>query len=206
MTRLAESRARRPNLARDWPPSPSGWAWRRASTGCGSIASPGWWWTTRGTCCSGGRWLAAKGSGWSARRPRAIMPVVPPGFPAILAVIFRIGPDFPQNVLLLKSVSIAAMLAVGPLTYCFLTEYRRGAMAARGGHCRGDDAHPGPGISRDVDRDGGVRLRVRPTADHRRDRGGVRVDGRRRPDARRTIAGARRSPPPRCWCVRPGWR
>ena len=46
----------------------------------------------------------------------AIMPVVPPGFPAILAVIFRIGPDFPQNVLLLKSVSIAAMLAVGPLS------------------------------------------------------------------------------------------
>ncbi len=55
----------------------------------------------------------------------AIMPVVPPGFPAILAVIFRIGPDFPQNVLLLKSVSIAAMLAVGPLTYYFLTEYRQ---------------------------------------------------------------------------------
>jgi hypothetical protein len=54
----------------------------------------------------------------------AIMPVVPPGFPAILAVVFRIAPDFPQNVLLLKSVSIAAMLAVGPLTYYFFTRYR----------------------------------------------------------------------------------
>src|SRR3982074_3304075 len=40
----------------------------------------------------------------------AIMPVVPPGFPAVLAVIFRFSPDFPQNVLLLKSVSVAAML------------------------------------------------------------------------------------------------
>ena len=66
----------------------------------------------------------ARGEGFrlvsSAATP--IMPVVPPGFPAILAVIFRLGPDFPQK--LLKSVSIAAMLAVGPLTYYFLTEYR----------------------------------------------------------------------------------
>jgi hypothetical protein len=54
----------------------------------------------------------------------AIMPVVPPGFPAILAVIFRISPDFPQNVLLLKSVSIVAMLAAGPLTYYFFTQCR----------------------------------------------------------------------------------
>jgi hypothetical protein len=54
----------------------------------------------------------------------AIMPVVPPGFPAILAVVFRFSPDFPQNVLLLKSVSMAAMLGVGPLTYYYFTEYR----------------------------------------------------------------------------------
>ena len=43
---------------------------------------------------------------------------------AVLAVIFRFSPDFPQNVLLLKSVSVAAMLGVGPLTYYYFTEYR----------------------------------------------------------------------------------
>src|SRR5678810_1146349 len=53
----------------------------------------------------------ARGEGYRlvSSATTAIMPVVPPGFPAILSLIFRVGPDFPQNVLLLKAVSIAAM-------------------------------------------------------------------------------------------------
>lgn len=53
-----------------------------------------------------------------------IPPNVPPGFPAILAVCFRVAPDFPANVPLLKSVSVASMFAVGPIAYRYLTRYR----------------------------------------------------------------------------------
>lgn len=41
-----------------------------------------------------------------------ILPFYPPGFPALLAVVFLLAPDFPGNVWLLKAVSIAAMLGV----------------------------------------------------------------------------------------------
>jgi hypothetical protein len=53
-----------------------------------------------------------------------IPPNVPPFFPAILAVCFRVAPDFPANVPLLKSVSVASMFAVGPIAYRYLTRYR----------------------------------------------------------------------------------
>ena len=53
-----------------------------------------------------------------------IPPNVPPGFPAMLALCFRVAPDFPANVPLLKSVSIASMFAVGPITYLYLIRYR----------------------------------------------------------------------------------
>src|SRR5262249_9694546 len=45
-----------------------------------------------------------------------ILPVVPPGFPALLAVVFGISPSFPDNVLLLKALSIASMMGAGALT------------------------------------------------------------------------------------------
>jgi len=54
-----------------------------------------------------------------------ILPIVPPGFPAILSVVFRLSPQFPQNVLLLKSVSIAAMMGVGVVTYRYFVGYRQ---------------------------------------------------------------------------------
>ncbi len=58
-----------------------------------------------------------------------ILPLYPPGFPAILACAFRLAPSFPENVYLLKSLSIAAMLGTGALTWTYLATSR---------HLRGD--------------------------------------------------------------------
>ncbi len=41
-----------------------------------------------------------------------ILPFYPPGFPALLSLVFLVAPEFPRNVWLLKTVSIAAMLGV----------------------------------------------------------------------------------------------
>jgi hypothetical protein len=54
-----------------------------------------------------------------------IQPAYPPGFPMLLAPLFWLSPTFPDNVLLLKSVSIAAMFAAGVLTYIYLLRYRQ---------------------------------------------------------------------------------
>src|SRR5262249_7274387 len=40
----------------------------------------------------------------------------PPGFPVLLSLVFRIAPCFPENVPLLKAVSILAMAGVALLT------------------------------------------------------------------------------------------
>jgi hypothetical protein len=53
-----------------------------------------------------------------------IMPLYPPGFPFILSLFFRLSPQFPQNLWLLKSVSIAAMLGVGVATYYYFIRLR----------------------------------------------------------------------------------
>jgi hypothetical protein len=50
----------------------------------------------------------------------AILPLYPPGHPAVMALVFRVMPDFPENIWLLKSVSIAAMMGVGALTYAYM--------------------------------------------------------------------------------------
>jgi hypothetical protein len=55
----------------------------------------------------------------------AILPLYPPGLPALLSLVFRASPDFPHNVPLLKSVSIAAMMGVGLLTYGYLRRHRQ---------------------------------------------------------------------------------
>lgn len=49
-----------------------------------------------------------------------ILPLYPPGFPLLLSLLFQIDPRFPENVWLLKSLSIAAMVTVGFLTYVYL--------------------------------------------------------------------------------------
>jgi hypothetical protein len=54
-----------------------------------------------------------------------ILPVVPPGFPVVLAVIFRLTSGFPSNVLWLKAVSIASMLGAGAVTGYYLVRWRQ---------------------------------------------------------------------------------
>ena len=51
-----------------------------------------------------------------------MLPLYPPGFPFVLSLVFRMMPVFPDNVLLLKSVSVAAMLATALLTLVYLRQ------------------------------------------------------------------------------------
>lgn len=69
----------------------------------------------------------AEGSGYRliSSATDAILPLYPPGFPAVLSLVFRVSPDFPDNVALLKSVSIAAMMGVGALTYVYARNHRQ---------------------------------------------------------------------------------
>jgi hypothetical protein len=54
-----------------------------------------------------------------------ILPMYPPGFPFLLSLVFRAGPHFPDNVILLKIVSIAAMLGVSHVSYLYLHRLRQ---------------------------------------------------------------------------------
>jgi hypothetical protein len=69
----------------------------------------------------------AEGRGyWLVNAPLdRILPGYPPGFPMLLSLIFRVRPDFPDNVWLLKSVSIAAMLGAALLSYFYLHRLRQ---------------------------------------------------------------------------------
>ena len=49
--------------------------------------------------------------------PGLLPPLYPPAFPFLLSLVFRIAPDFPQNVFLLKMVSVLAMIGVGIVSY-----------------------------------------------------------------------------------------
>jgi hypothetical protein len=51
-------------------------------------------------------------------------PVYPPGFPFLLSLAYRLYPHFPENVWLLKAVSILAMAGVGAATYRHFTRDR----------------------------------------------------------------------------------
>ena len=54
-----------------------------------------------------------------------IMPsLYPPAFPWLLSTVYRLGPEFPGNIWLLKSVSIAAMLGAGVVAYKYFTRER----------------------------------------------------------------------------------
>src|SRR5262249_24445524 len=53
-----------------------------------------------------------------------ILPLYPPAFPFLLSLVFRISPQFPQNLWLLKSVSIVAMLLTGVACYRYFARYR----------------------------------------------------------------------------------
>jgi len=62
-----------------------------------------------------------------------IVPVVPPGFPLVLAPVFLLSPRFPDNVFVLKAVSIAAMLGMGAAWYRHLVASRGIAAAPAAG-------------------------------------------------------------------------
>lgn len=68
----------------------------------------------------------ADGSGYKviSSATSEMLPLYPPGFPAVLSLVFQASPDFPQNVALLKSVSIAAMMGVGLLTFVYVRSHR----------------------------------------------------------------------------------
>lgn len=68
----------------------------------------------------------ASGQGYSvANSPTpGILPLYPPGFPLVLSLFYKLSPSFPNNVWLLKLVSVAAMLGAGVLVYRFFTVTR----------------------------------------------------------------------------------
>lgn len=77
----------------------------------------------------------AQGHGYalvsSATAP--ILPAFPPGFALLLAPIFAVAPNYPDNLVWLKALSIAAMFGTGLLTFRYLHDYReigRGQAAA----------------------------------------------------------------------------
>lgn len=53
-----------------------------------------------------------------------ILPLYPPAFSFVLSLVFRLAPEFPQNLWLLKMVSILAMLGVGIVTYRYFVRER----------------------------------------------------------------------------------
>lgn len=54
-----------------------------------------------------------------------VLPSYPPGFPFLLSLVFRVAPQFPENVWLLKAVSVAAMCGTGAVTYRYLSRSRQ---------------------------------------------------------------------------------
>ncbi|MBI4854053.1 MAG: hypothetical protein HY819_19840 [Acidobacteria bacterium] len=53
-----------------------------------------------------------------------ITPVYPPGMPTVLAFICYLNPKFPENIWLLKSVSIVSMFFLGIMIYYYFQKYR----------------------------------------------------------------------------------
>src|SRR5262249_19700383 len=53
-----------------------------------------------------------------------IRPFYAPGFPFLLSAFYRLLPNFPNNVWLLKSVSIASMFGVGVLVFLYFRRER----------------------------------------------------------------------------------
>ncbi|MFN7948651.1 MAG: hypothetical protein U0Z53_25075 [Blastocatellia bacterium] len=54
-----------------------------------------------------------------------IAPLYPPLYPLLLSVAFKFYPQFPNNILLLKAVSVIAMLLAGVATCFYLVRYRK---------------------------------------------------------------------------------
>jgi len=91
----------------------------RLNRAAGLVVDDAWYVLLGQSLADGGRFALVS----SAAAP--ILPSVPPIFPAILAAVFAIVPSFPDNVWLLKSVSIAAMLGAGGCTFLYARRDRR---------------------------------------------------------------------------------
>ena len=53
-----------------------------------------------------------------------IAPFYPPAFPALLSIVYRLFPSFPDNLWVLKSVSIAALIGAGFVSFHYFIRYR----------------------------------------------------------------------------------
>lgn len=53
-----------------------------------------------------------------------ILPLYPPAFPFLLSLVYRLSPSFPDNLQLLKAVSIVAMLGAGVVAYRYFLRER----------------------------------------------------------------------------------
>lgn len=53
-----------------------------------------------------------------------VMPFYPPAFPFLLSLLYRLYPDFPNNVWLLKSLSVVAIFAMGVIAFRYFTRER----------------------------------------------------------------------------------
>ncbi len=53
-----------------------------------------------------------------------IRPFYAPGFPALLSIFYRLAPNFPNNLIVFKSVSIAAMMGAGLVAFHYFRRYR----------------------------------------------------------------------------------
>ncbi len=69
----------------------------------------------------------ATGQGYTlVNSPTAgIVPIYPPAFPFLLSLLYRLFPQFPENLWLLKSLSVVAMLVAGWAIYSYLMRERR---------------------------------------------------------------------------------
>jgi hypothetical protein len=69
----------------------------------------------------------ATGQGYSViNSPSAgILPLYPPAYPFLLSLVYRLSPQFPDNIVLLKWVSVVAMIGSGVLTYWYFTRHRK---------------------------------------------------------------------------------
>ncbi|MBI1766398.1 MAG: hypothetical protein HYR56_33750 [Acidobacteria bacterium] len=53
-----------------------------------------------------------------------LLPLYPPAFPFFLSLVYRLSPTFPENLWLLKAVSISAMLGAGVLTFRYFVKVK----------------------------------------------------------------------------------
>ena len=68
----------------------------------------------------------AAGQGYSliSSPTPGVLPLYPPAYPFILSLAYRLAPTFPENLWLLKAVSISAMLGAGVLIFRYFVKVK----------------------------------------------------------------------------------